>query len=393
MSLKPLQLELINQFENLGQVNERYENLHCVNVLNGQRRGVLSLVFQAHDILQQSLVAIKVMDPDRLGDSYRIDAFDREPRILEKLEGKNRCLQLTDGLQQFSLKFDASNYPEPISVPCKFFVTEWLEEDVDDYFWRQQDFGAAEKLDIFRKLLLAVEAIHRWNVFHRDIKIDNIRVKSVRGEAMLVLIDFGTAACNTDSKLGSNYSGPVGADAYSPPEAFLGFSGERLLGKRSDSYALGALLFHLFNSQLFHLARQERTDYDKLMMSMIPIMQGGNSLEQKLELWKNHIRRFRSLTAPPEIGGPGHTLPLSISQVIAQTYMQLANFDFMHRISDLSKARKKIDTAIHILNFQESERLAIASRRKRRKLRREKIRDKQERLENHISKRMTKYVK
>ena len=73
------QQELIKQLETTPHLCHRYEKLSCVNVRGTNRRGVLSLVFQGFDKIEKSLVAVKVMDPDRLGDRYRLEAFEREP--------------------------------------------------------------------------------------------------------------------------------------------------------------------------------------------------------------------------------------------------------------------------------------------------------------------------
>ena len=390
MPLSSNQIELISQLENESLVNGRYEKLHCVNPKGGIWRGVLSLVFQAFDTQQHSLVAIKMMDPDLLGEAYRITAFEREPDVLEFLEGKNRCLQLTDGLQKYLWHIKSLNKPDPVEIKCKFFVTEWLEEDVDDYFYDQQNHSASEKLKIFRQLLLAVEAVHRLKIFHRDIKVNNIRVKSTSDQSVLVLIDFGTAAHISHEPLVSNYSGPVGADAFSPPEAFFGLSSDRTLGKLSDSYALGALLFNLFNSEPFFHVRRDKTHFRRVIMSLSPIMNDAKSSTGKRNAWRKHVGRFKALTMPPAIHGPGTTLPLSVSQVIGQAYLELASFDFFHRTSDLSIARNRIDTAIRILDHQRRELVVLQQRRIRRERRQEKIRQKQERLESYTFRRLLK---
>ena len=196
MTTSTNQLELIRQLENTQLLNGRYEKLSCVNVVGGDRRGVLSLVFQGFDQAEKALVAIKVMDPDRLGDTYRLAAFEREPKILEIIEGKKRCLQVKNGLKQYEWEVTLSGGTAPLKFQCGFFVTEWIEEDVDDYFFQQDTCDPKVKLAIFRKLLLAVDSLHKTHIFHRDLKVDNIRVKTIDNEQIVIAIDFGTAARN-----------------------------------------------------------------------------------------------------------------------------------------------------------------------------------------------------
>lgn len=387
MSLSSNQAALISQLEGAELLNERYEKLNCVNIDGGNRRGMLSLVFQAHDTFQKSLVAIKVMDPARLSETYRLEAFEREPSILESLVGRNRCLQLIEGMQYYSWQVDEPNMDDPLEFKCGFFTTEWIEEDVDDYFYRQQDYSATDKLQIFRLLLLAIEAIHRENIFHRDIKVDNIRVKFVDNRVVVILIDFGTAAKSLSKSIDNNYAYPVGASGFSPPEAFVGLSGDRKLGKLSDSYAAGAMLYNLFNCEPFYFTRENETQFSKLIMSLAPIMVAAKSRERKLREWKKHIYTIRNLAVSPRIDAPGNSIPLSILEIVKKVYAQLTYFDFFQRTSNLSEARFKIEAAIRTLSNQRKELVEMQRKKDRRLQKREKLRRKQERLEIHFSNR------
>ena len=381
MGLSGNQKELIHQLQNESSFMGRYTNLNCVNVIGGKRRGVLSLVFQGHDSVRDCLVAIKVMDPDRLSNAYRIKAFEREPDLLQALEGRNRCLQLVSGLEHYIWEINHQGAQEPLQFQCGFFVVEWLEEDVDEYFYEQDKHEGPVKLEIFRNILLAVEATHHAKIFHRDIKVDNIRVKSTDDSSVAVLIDFGTATHFCGAPLESNYSGPVGAPAYSPPEAFVGFSGDRDVGRLSDSYALGALLFNLFNHREFRNVQKHETRFDQLLWSMKSQLATESSLDNKRRKWQQHIRKFKNMPVTPEIAGPGNTLPPSISQIIKRAYSGLINFDFLQRTGNLSITRRHIDTAIRVLSNQKRQEIDLSRKRDIRKRRQEKIRQKQKRID------------
>ena len=392
MGLSGNQKELIRQLQNESSLVGRYSSLNCVNVIGSQRRGVLSIVFQGHDSVRDRLVAIKVMDPDRLGDAYRISAFEREPDLLQQLEGRSRCLQLISGLEHYTWEINPPDVPDPLQIKCGFFVAEWLEEDVDEYFYDQQNHKASVKLEIFREILLAVEAVHRADIFHRDIKVDNIRVKPTNGSSVSVLIDFGTAAHLSGAPLESGYCGPVGAPAFSPPEAFVGFSGDRKLGKLSDSYAPGALLFNLFNYRDFLYVRENETRFNQLRSSIIPLIALESSRDNKLRKWQEQMCKFRKLSVTPEIAGPGNTLPSAASRIIKQAYSGLIDFDFLQRVGDLPVTRRHIDTAIRVLSNQKRQETDLKRKRDLRKRRQEKIRQKQERLDMFISQRVLNHA-
>jgi hypothetical protein len=125
---------LIADIETKGNINDRYEDLTCMNFdsISGERIGVLSLVFNGKDILLDKPVAIKFMDPDQLSDDYRVDCFHREPEILKLLEGKRRCLQLVADIATHDLVQKFSGMP-PIKLPCKFFV---LDSENSGDTWR-----------------------------------------------------------------------------------------------------------------------------------------------------------------------------------------------------------------------------------------------------------------
>jgi len=390
MPITTNQESLIEQLEQSPHIKGRYEKLNCVNIRGANRRGVLSLVFQGYDRISQTLVAIKVMDPDKLGNAYRIRAFEREPIILETLEGRNRCLQITDGLQHYSWEVKHPGNNDPLKFECAFFTMEWLEEDADEFFLEQHNYSPTQKLTVFRQLLLAVEAIHRSQVFHRDIKVDNIRLKSINNDSAVILIDFGTAARLDDPSLTTAYPDPVGAPAFSPPEAFVGFAGERELGKLSDSYALGAILFNLFNCREFRHARNSETPFQQLLFAINPMVTACKSGTDKLKVWSDQMRRFRNLSYPPAIDGPGSTLSSSVSGMIREVYSQLIDFDFLRRTSDLASIRKRVDSALKLLHNHRREEIELRRKRLLRKRRQDKIRRREKRLEEYVSRRRLK---
>ncbi|MDA0822841.1 MAG: protein kinase [Proteobacteria bacterium] len=388
MPLSPNQVELIKQLELATLVGGRYEKLRCVNASGTARRGVLSLVFQGYDRVNDCLVAMKFMDPDRLSDAYRIAAFEREPEILELVEGRKRCLQIADNLQHYDWEVTLPGAASPLKFRCAYFVTEWIEEDIDDYFFQQDTIDPAEKLRIFRDLVLSIEAIHSANICHRDLKIDNVRLKVVENEQIVVTIDFGTAAHHDTPSLSSAYARPVGASAFAPPEAFVGFSGDRKLGHLADSYALGALLFDLFNTREFRFVRGSETPFNSLLAAVGSSMAASASRDDSLKIWRNHVRQFRAQSNPPQIDGAGNSIPPSIKSLVNRVYLQLANFDFNRRTSNFSAVRNVIDSALRALANTKKQAEELKRKRRMRKQRQDKALLKQQKLDHYLTNRL-----
>lgn len=343
---------LIADIATRGNINGRYEELTCMNFdsVSGERVGVLSLVFKGKDLLLDKPIAIKFMDPDRLSDDYRVDCFHREPEILKRLEGKRRCLQLVADIATYDLVQKFPGMP-PIKLPCKFFVLDYLDKEIEHYFKSQQDFDAYEKLTIFHKMVLAVGAIHDRHIHHRDLKPDNMRAYLERGEEItVVIIDFGTAAhaMSESLKSRSEYIKEVGAPYFASPEARMGFSGERSLGCATDIYALGCMLHGLFNP--YPVLHKQLTHEYLVAMSAINLeMTSCKSIKERYQKWREVVPRFRHMLRPPPLDGPGHTLPGSIRDIMTRLYLSMMEFDFDRREYNLQKILQQINIARKVL--------------------------------------------
>ena len=253
------QQSLIEQFEAVDSIDSRFENIRCISPSpTGEKKGCFSIILCADDIAEGKRAAIKLMDPNYLGEAYRLAGFDREPQILNRLKNKHRCLQLLYGPKSFDWHVQLPGGGDG-SHSINYFITEWIDEDVETYFLEQQSHDALVKLKIFRSVVLAVDAIHSEDVSHRDIKYDNFRAYIDGKDLIIVLIDFGTAAHFENPLVTDLNEYPmctVGARAFSAPEAFVGFASCRKVGKLTDIYALGGLLYQLFNRELFAKARE-----------------------------------------------------------------------------------------------------------------------------------------
>jgi serine/threonine protein kinase len=228
MPLPPNSKYLVDTLQALPLLDGRFEGMRIVNVnsIGDERRGCFSLVFWANDLDTGKPVALKFFDPQRTGDTYRIAAFRREHEILQQLLGSPNCLQLESGLNTYQLPI-----PTPtgliVTLPCEYFAIEWVPEEIDDYFLRQQNFSVIDRLYLYCDIVKSVSALHAREVFHRDLKADNIRSDARDGVRTAVPIDMGTAARYESAMIESSYAAQVGALGYASPEAQCGLAGNR----------------------------------------------------------------------------------------------------------------------------------------------------------------------
>lgn len=385
--LTPLQDSLIKAVEATPMLALRFQTLRCVTNNASGRRGAMSFVFSGDDTHQKAQVAVKFLDPEYLGKKISkraLELFEREAEILKTLEGKERCLQLVCGHDDFSWPAGKNADGSDIVLNTGFFAVEWLDHEVDDYFLNQDTHDAGDKLRIFRDILLASEAIHRHLVCHRDLKIDNIRIRQGKDKKTVVIIDFGLAI-KTDSKSALPfYPNPMGASAFSPPEAFAGFEGERDLAFHSDSYALGCLLFHLFNKTDIRYARDLHTPFITIRGVIASQLLSLPGRQQREAMWALKMREFKGQIDAPKIDWDGHSVPQSAKEMIGRAYKALIRFDYRHRETDLSVVRDMIDSAIKAY-AHEGKRKAVEKRKKaQRDARIQSAKNKEERLKTYL---------
>jgi serine/threonine-protein kinase len=203
------------------------KNRYRVARLLGQ--GGMGAVYRAWDLSLNMPVALKEMVPE--------PGIDRQ-KLAELKEQFRREAQVLAGLHHPSLPrvtdfFEWSNNA--------YLVMDFVEgESLDELIARQ---GAQPEARVRRwagQLLDALEACHARQIVHRDVKPQNIIIRS-DGRAMLV--DFGLVKLwDPHHPQTQRIIRGLGTLEYASPEHFNVHG--RHTEPRSDLYSLGATLFH-----------------------------------------------------------------------------------------------------------------------------------------------------
>jgi serine/threonine protein kinase len=366
---------LVDTLEAAPLVDGRYENVKLVNYnsLNDVRRGCLSMVFGAFDTISQKKVALKFYDlsPALMHDQYRRAAFFREHELLERLITVDRCLQLVSLMSTFNLTVKHGS--ATLTLPCHYFAVEWIDNEVDAFFLSANKFSAVDKLRLFNEIVLSVETLHNHDIFHRDLKADNLRSYTEALKRTVVAIDLGTAARLDSGKIQIGYGSHVGARGYAAPEAIGGLTDNRRVAKYTDMYALGCLLFELFNMDYYFVAvRRKNHAFDTVIAAIASKITGTTDIEREQD-WCTAMTPLAGGFTPVSIAEPGSSVPPGVVAILDEILSSLTNFDYRRRAHTLASVRQRVWSALRVLTNEQEYQRKLTQARKLKQLRREKV--------------------
>ena len=194
-------------------------------------RGAMGVVHEALHLDLMRSVALKVLDPERMG----VDAerrFKVEARAIAQLEHENLVKLFEFGVAQDGRPF---------------YAMELLSgESLDKKIEREKGMDYREAIAIGVQACRALETAHAASVIHRDIKPANLFLSE---DGKLKLLDFGVAKAAFNVETDGEGLSIVGTPEYMAPEQARGEADQR-----SDLYALGVVLFELLSGRLPHEA-------------------------------------------------------------------------------------------------------------------------------------------
>ena len=206
----------------LGEIiNQRYKITHILG------EGGVGITYSALDIETNSIIALKAVSLRQLDDWKQVELFEREAKVLAKLEHP----AIPKYLDYFDIESDKDKvfYIVQQQAPGKSLF-ELVESG-----WRTTE---AEVKQIAEQILSILVYLHALDppVIHRDIKPHNL----IRSDnSKIFLVDFG-AVQNTYYDTLMQGSTVVGTYGYMSPEQFRGKA-----EPATDLYSLGATLLYL----------------------------------------------------------------------------------------------------------------------------------------------------
>lgn len=192
--------------------------------------GGMGTVYLAMDQHLKRKVAVKVLNTDISQESSAYKRFIREIEVSAQLDHPH------------IIKI----YQVQISGEFPQLIMEFIQGKTLMDYLEEKHVTLQGKLELIKKIALAVEYAHKKKIIHRDIKPSNIMVRD-NGEP--VLMDFGIAKVTKVEDKSLTRSGEiVGTLQYMSPEQATG--ARRDMDHRTDIYSLGAVMYHILTGQM-----------------------------------------------------------------------------------------------------------------------------------------------
>lgn len=234
-----------------------YPSIANYTIIEQVGKGGFGVVYKAVHHATERIVALKVL-------------FSKTPLIATYFENEVHLIA------RLSHPNIATLYDAQLATPPLYYTMDFVEGERLNDCVRRRHLSLAERIEIIRKVVLAIGYAHSQGVVHRDVKPQNILV-DVNREPHIV--DFGIAKklrldvapfehpADTEPARASQAvgdetptpaEGPVGTLGYIAPEVANGTG----MDARSDIFALGALLFHCVTLEPARVARdaEQRDD-------------------------------------------------------------------------------------------------------------------------------------
>ncbi|MBI4853231.1 MAG: serine/threonine protein kinase [Acidobacteria bacterium] len=203
-------------------------------------KGGFGIVYQAKDLVGGNKVALKLLieTQDMVQHSINQQFFEREIKILSKIEHPNIISVLDSG-------FSSNGSP--------FFVMNYIEGMPLDQLIKIDSLWSVDKvLNILKQLCPALHSIHLKNIIHRDLKPANIMIEKVGDGQRAILLDLGIAKMvrgSNDNSLMQELTKTgmtVGTLQYISPEQCLDLT----LDSGVDIYSLGIVVYQLLTGKM-----------------------------------------------------------------------------------------------------------------------------------------------
>jgi len=218
------------------QLSGRYRILRFI------ARGGMGEVYEAHDLMLNTRLALKTLPATISDDANAIRRLKQEVNLARLITHPNVCRIFDLGVHE------QSGAP---SVPGILFITMELVAGISlgDHVRKHGRMDGAAASPVARAIVAAIGAAHRANIIHRDLKSDNVMLATdEHGAQRVVVMDFGLAraASSASDMNATDGLALAGTLLYMAPEQLEGGP----VSPVTDIYALGVVMYEMLTGRL-----------------------------------------------------------------------------------------------------------------------------------------------
>ncbi|OGC93621.1 MAG: hypothetical protein A2142_08255 [candidate division Zixibacteria bacterium RBG_16_48_11] len=188
--------------------------------------GGMGVVFKAHDLKLNRLVALKFLPSHFAANSTEGQRFLQEAKAASALNHPNICV-IHDIQYQEERQFIVMEFVDGVTLGQKI---------------RGGPLKVNDSLTYAIQIAQALHEAHKNGIVHRDIKSHNIMINS---KNQVKVLDFGLAKLNETNRL-TLTSSTVGTAAYMSPEQVE----SKPMDQRTDIWSLGIVFYEMLTGEL-----------------------------------------------------------------------------------------------------------------------------------------------
>ena len=204
------------------------ENVGPYRIVEQLGQGGMATVFKAYHAALDRYVAIKVMHPAFKEDPNFLARFQREARVVARLEHSNIV--------------PVYDYAEHNGAP--YLVMKFVEGETLKAKLARGPISLTEAVKIVETVGTGLDYAHKQGILHRDIKPSNVMLAA---DGNVYLADFGLARIAQAGESTLSSDSLLGTPHYMSPEQAKGV---KELDAGTDIYSLGVVIYELVVGRL-----------------------------------------------------------------------------------------------------------------------------------------------
>jgi len=204
------------------------ENIGPYRIMEKLGQGGMATVYKGYHAALDRYVALKVLHPAFLEDQSFIGRFQREARVVAKLEHPS-----------IVPVYDFAEHENRPYLVMKYIQGETLKARLS-----RGPLNAAEITQVVDAVGSALAYAHRQGILHRDIKPSNVLIHN---DGQMYLADFGLARIAQAGESTLSSDSIMGTPQYISPEQARG---DKDLDSGTDIYSFGVMMYEMVVGQV-----------------------------------------------------------------------------------------------------------------------------------------------